>query len=84
MKRKKGGGAESEAPTPRKKAAGGRAQDGHAECDCEALASTAGRRVFKNFSTACAFQRNWLCTQAGTAAPGHALALAPTATLSQG
>eukprot|EP01051_Picozoa_sp_SAG22_P017287 SAG22_NODE_2630_length_2357_cov_1.340567_4_plen_172_part_00 len=52
MKRK-GGTAESPAPqnpAPQKKAAGSRAQDGHAECDCEALA---GRRVFKNFSTAC-------------------------------
>ena len=54
MKRK-GGAAES--PAPSKKAAGGgsrraRAQDGHAECDCEA--ALADRRVFRNFSTACA------------------------------
>ena len=50
MKRK---GVAAEFPAPNKKAAGdsrARAQDGHAECDCEALAD---RRVFKNFSTAC-------------------------------
>jgi hypothetical protein len=53
MKRK--GGA-AEFPAPNKKAAGdsrARAQDGHAECDCEELAD---RRVFKNFSTACEYR----------------------------